>query len=120
MITYDINETLMKLSDYNKLASYYNLQKINLKPNEYAIIANYENIEKLRNESLKLGTKIILSGKEYKPKYTKCINGFLHMTSTKTNTGFIVLNDEAINEELKEISILIANYKKESKEEKKI
>lgn len=117
-LIYNSYESFMKLSDYNKLAEYFDLEILNLKDDEYALIADYDEWANIRNESLKLGTKIHLSGKEYKPKYKKHVNGFMYMSSNHINTGYFVVPDDALDESMHEKNILIANYKGDNKEEK--
>lgn len=39
---YDMPETIMKLSDYNKMAKLYNLQEYSLNSDEYILVSNYK------------------------------------------------------------------------------
>lgn len=118
MYEFYINETFIKLSDYNKIAELYNLEKLNLNKNEYILVANYENMGEIRNKSLELNTKITLNNIDYYPKYKKYKEGFIDIAANHSNTGFFVVADEALkNAELKE-NILLANYKSKNKEEK--
>ena len=47
------------------------------------------------NDALKTNPKIVIDGKEYLPRYDKCVDGFYEMAGNKINDGFIVLPDSA-------------------------
>lgn len=94
-LIYDHKVELMKLSDYNKLVKSLNLKKISLDDNQYAYVANYEMSVNLENDALKTNPKIVIDGKEYLPRYDKCVDGFYEMAGNKINDGFIVLPDSA-------------------------
>lgn len=91
-----ITEELMRLSDYNYLAQMYHLPKIQLKEDEYAMVADFDVMKKLRDASLKQGNPISLNGKEYKPAYDMCVDGFVDITFMPMNVGFIVMPDDAL------------------------
>lgn len=115
-LMYDTAESMLKLSDYNKIAEAFNLDKITLNSNEYAIIADFDQWIMIRNEALKENTPITINNKTYYPKYNECINGFIEMTSNHINIGIIVLPDEALTDDLIEANYLIANYKSDDKD----
>ena len=117
-LIYDTAETFIKLSDYNRLANRYGLEKISLNSDEYAIIADFDQWSAIRNEALKRGATLTLLGKEYHPKYDECINGFLYMTSNHINTGIFVVPDEAVSDAIREQNIFIADYNADTDEEK--
>ncbi len=117
-LMYNMPEDLMKLSDYNKIAKLYNLEAVSLNENEYIIIANYDNWNKVREEALKLNTPININGKTLYPKEQEIINGFVHMSSTHSNMGIIILPDEIIDETMLGSKILVANYNATTKEER--
>lgn len=73
----------------------------------------------IRNEALKLGTKINILGKEYKPKYSEVKFGYILMSTSHTNTGIILVPDNApLTEEYKEQYILAANYNAATEEKR--
>lgn len=113
-LIYDHKVELMKLSDYNKLVKSLNLEKISLDDNQYAYVANYEMSVNLENDALKTNPKIVIDGKEYLPRYDKCVDGFYEMTSNKTNDGFIVLPDSAFVNSKKTFEFLVADYNGET------
>lgn len=109
-LIYDYKVELMKLSDYNKLVKSLNLEKISLDDNQYAYVANYEMSVNLENDALKTNPKIVIDGKEYLPRYDKCVDGFYEMAGNKINDGFIVLPDSAFVNSKKTFEFLVADY----------
>ena len=109
-LMYDDNVLLMKNSDYNNVADSFNLKKVHLKDNEYALVGNYKNMLTLKEEALKMNTKIVLDNKEYFPKYSKAISGFYEMSGNEVEIGFIVLPDNALENAKMNKSYLIADY----------
>lgn len=115
----DTKEEIVKLSDYNKVAQMYGLEKQSLKNDEYIIVANYKDFINIRNGGLKAGAKININGIEYRPKFEKCVDGFIEMNSSYANSGFLVVPDSAAETCVKSKEIMIANYTANSKEERK-
>lgn len=113
-LIYDHKVELMKLSDYNKLVKSLNLKKISLDDNQYAYVANYEMSVNLENDALKTNPKIVIDGKEYLPRYDKCVDGFYEMAGNKINDGFIVLQDNAFVNSKKTFEFLVADYNGET------
>ena len=109
-LRYDDYIVLMKNSDYNNLANNYNLEKINLNSDQYAVVGNYKEMIDIKNEALKRNTEIIVNQRIYLPKYKKAINGFYEMGSQKSEIGFIVLPDDALNENQKISNKMVADY----------
>ena len=115
----DTKEEIVKLSDYNKVAQMYGLEKQSLKNNEYIIVANYKDFINIRNGGLKAGTRVTINGIEYRPKFDKCVDGFIEMSGSYANSGFFVVPDSAIETCVKSKEIMIANYNVNNKEERK-
>lgn len=109
-LRYDDYIVLMKNSDYNNLANNFNLEKINLNSDQYAVVGNYKEMIDIKNEALKRNTEIIVNQRIYLPKYKKAINGFYEMGSQKSEIGFIVLPDDALNENQKISDKMVADY----------
>ena len=109
-LRYDDYIVLMKNSDYNNLANNFNLEKINLNSDQYAVVGNYKEMIDIKNEALKRNTEIIVDQRIYLPKYKKAINGFYEMGSQKSEIGFIVLPDDALNENQKISNKMVADY----------
>lgn len=117
-LSYNIREDLVKLSDYNHLAKLYNKKELTLKDNEYVIIANYKMMADIRNLALKNNTKLTINGKDYYPKYQECQDGFIELSGSATNTGVIILPDNALEGIHPYKNVLAANYQADTKEEK--
>ena len=118
LLAYQDKETLIKLSDYNRLAKLYNKKELTLKDNEYVIIANYKMMADIRNISLKNNTKLTINSKDYYPKYQECQDGIIELSGSATNTGVIILPDNALEGIHPYKNILAANYQADTKEEK--
>lgn len=112
-------EMIMKLSDYNKIAKLYGNKEYTLNDDEYLIIANYESNAEMRNKGLQANAQININGSEYKPKYQKCEDSFIEISTSKTNVGIIIVPDSAnLNIENQKLWLLVANYNAKNKEEK--
>lgn len=112
-------EMIVKLSDYNKIAKLYGNKEYTLNDDEYLIIANYESIAEMRNKGLQANAQININGSEYKPKYQKCEDSFIEISTSKTNVGIIIVPDSAnLNIENQKLWLLAANYNAKNKEEK--
>lgn len=119
-LLYNQTIDLMKLSDYNALAEKFNLEKYNLKENEYIVIVNYDYMASIINTGLKNNPELLLNNETYHSKYKKCQDGFYELNSSRSNTGFIVLPDKALENHTSIAEFLLANYKndKEKTEDK--
>ena len=115
----DTLERIMKLSDYNKIAKLYGNEQYSLKEDEYIIVCNYEGIANIRNFGLRENTIINLNGKEYKPKYNECKDGFIQISTSKTNVGIILVPDSCnLGKKEQKLWFLAANYNAKTDEEK--
>ena len=112
----DTAETIMRISDYNQIAKRYGQKQYQLSDHQYMIIANFENMIALRNEALKINKPIHLLNQTYLPKYQTCQEGFVIPSSNESNSGIILVPDQAVNESLRAQNIMIANYKANDKE----
>ena len=116
-------DTLQRLDVYKYLKDVvdintYRLEEITLKDNEYVIIANYKMMADIRNIALKSNTKLTINSKDYYPKYQECQDGFIELSGSATNTGVIILPDNALECIYPYKNILAANYQADTKEEK--
>lgn len=118
LLAYNVREDLVKLSDYNRLAKLYNKKELTLKDNEYVIISNYKMMADIRNIALKNNTKLTINSKNYYPKYQKCQDGIIELSGSATNTGVIILPDNALEGIHPYKNVLAANYQADTKEEK--
>ena len=109
-LKYDTKESIMKISDYNKVARFYGNEEYSLKEDEYMIVADFKSMIEIRNIALKNGEQINLFGHTLKPKYDSCRDGFLEMSSNHINTGIILVSDNVIDENYLIQNHLIGNY----------
>lgn len=109
-LQYDTKESIMKISDYNKVAKFYGNEEYSLKDDEYMIVADFKSMVEIRNIALKNGEQINLFGHTLKPKYDSCRDGFLEMSSNHINTGIILVSDNVIDENYLIKNHLIGNY----------
>ncbi|WP_028043090.1 ABC transporter permease [Candidatus Stoquefichus massiliensis] len=116
----DSAEKIMRLSDYNKVAKRYNKPLLQLKDHEYMVVANFSGMIPLRNEALKMNTQIQLLGETYHPAIQECQDGFLVPSANQSNSGIVVVPDNAVNESMKEENVLIADYQANDEVKKQI
>ena len=119
MLAYDTPETVIKISDYNKVAALYGNEQYSLNDDEYMVLCDFEQMIDLRNEALKQNSNIEINGKTYHAKYKECKDGFVLMSTSNMNAGIILVPDSfEIKEEYTEQYFLAANYNAETEEEK--
>lgn len=103
-------EDIMKLSDYNKVAALYGNEQYSLSSDEYIIVADFKSMAEVRNKALDKGVKIALNGELLKPKYNRCSDGFVQMSSNHINIGIVVVPDEVLETMLPTGEYYIGNY----------
>ena len=119
MLAYDTPESVIKISDYNKIARLYGEREYSLNDDEYIVLCDFEQMINLRNEALKGNSNIQINGKTYHSKYNECQDGFVFMSTSNMNAGIILVPDSfEIKEENTEQFFLAANYNAETEEEK--
>ena len=119
MLAYDTPETVIKISDYNKVAALYGNEQYSLNDDEYMVLCDFEQMIDLRNEALKQNSNIEINGKTYHAKYKECKDGFVLMSTSNMNAGIILVPDNfEIKKENTEQYFLAANYNAETEEEK--
>lgn len=116
-LQYDTKESIMKISDYNKVARFYGNEEYSLNDNEYMVVADFASMVNIRNIALENGEAINLFGHTLKPKYDSCQDGFVEMSSNHINTGIIVVPDEVVPEDYLIQNHLIGNYRTSDKKE---
>ena len=113
-------EQIMKISDYNKIASKYGIEQYTLEDDEYIMTCDFVNMKKMRNIALEDGNNTItINGKEYNSKYNECKYGFVAMSTGYSNDGLILVPDNVeLTDEDKLRTILVANHNTSTSEEK--
>ena len=65
MLTYDSLEPVVKVSDYNKIATLYGQEQYTLNDDEYIVLCDFDSQKVLRDEALKANSEIEIEGKTY-------------------------------------------------------
>lgn len=119
MLEYGRGEEIVKISDYNKIASLYGIEQYELEDNEYIVLCDFDSMQSIRNLVLKDGNNLEIAGKEYVSKYNECKSGFIVMSTNHVNTGIILVPDSCnLTDEMKKQTLLVANYNANTDEEK--
>lgn len=111
-------QTLIKISDYNKVAKLLGKETFSLKNNEYIITSDQDYMTKVFNKELQTNSKLIIDGKEYNSKYNEVKNISLSLDDSYQNIGMIILPDDAFSNAKQETNKFYANYKSNDKKEK--
>jgi len=119
-LIYSSKEKIIKISDYNKIAELYGIEKYTLNDDEYIMICEFDSQVQIRNRVLVDGNNTLeIAGNKYKSKYGKCKEGFINMSTSHTNIGFLVVPDSCnLTEEMKVKYFLASNYNARTDEEK--
>ena len=119
MLSYEMAESIIKVSDYNKIAELYGEEQYTLNDDEYIVLCNYEQMINIRNQTLNTNSNIEINGKTYHSKYNECKDGFIYMATTEMNAGIILVSDNfEISDEYIEEYLLVANYNADTDEGK--
>ena len=111
---------VIKISDYNKIASFYGRDTYTLNDDEFILLADYVQMIEYENKALSEGVTISINGQKYHNKYNECMEGLIDMSGNKSNTGIVIVPDNTdINGSVYVRSYLMANYEgdKDKKEE---
>ena len=109
---------VMTIGDYNSVARLYGNSTYELNDDEYIIVADYKNMVMIRNQALKKGITLSVNGKEYKPRYSECMDGFVQIGVQNMNDGILVVPDNAVKPQQVRNMGLSADYRADTKEER--
>ena len=109
---------VMTISDYNSVERLYGNSTYELNDDEYIIVADYKNMVMIRNQALKKGIILSVNGKEYKPRYDECKDGFVQIGVQNMNDGILVVPDNAVKPQQVRSMGLSADYRADTKEER--
>lgn len=109
---------VMTIGDYNSIARLYGNSTYELNDDEYIIVADYKNMVMIRNQALKKGITLSVNGKEYKPRYSECMDGFVQIGVQNMNDGILVVPDNAVKPQQVRNMGLSADYRADTKEER--
>lgn len=105
-------ETFVHSGDYNRVAKWFELPKVELEKDEYAVLANFSPVLEIRNKALALGKNITIAGRTLKPKYAECIYGSIELEMSNLNAGLIIVPDDVdlAKDSSSTREVLLANY----------
>ena len=109
---------VMTIGDYNSVARLYGNSTYELNDDEYIIVADYKNMVMIRNQALKKGITLSVNGKEYKPRYNECKDGFVQIGVQNMNDGILVVPGNAVKPQQVRNMGLSADYRADTKEER--
>lgn len=109
---------VMTIGDYNSVARLYGNSTYELNDDEYIIVADYKNMVMIGNQALKKGIILSVNGKEYKPRYNECKDGFVQIGVQNMNDGILVVPDNAVKPQQVRNMGLSADYRADTKEER--
>lgn len=111
-LKYETKEEIIKISDYNRIARLYGNEEYELSDDEYIVLCNFDGVKNLRNMVLSNGrNELEICSKMYKSKYNECKDGYIYISSSRTNTGIILVPDSCmLDEDDKEMYFLASNY----------
>ncbi|MBQ6040808.1 MAG: FtsX-like permease family protein [Oscillospiraceae bacterium] len=116
-LRYDTVETVVRLSDYNKLLQLYGKEPLEMNADECIILANYSSMIDVRNRVLSLNQSVEVFGHTLHSRYPGCVDGFISMSGSRTNLGIIVIPDEIADERFASRDYFIGRYAAESEEQ---
>ncbi len=114
----EAEQTLIKISDYNKIAELLGKETFSLANNEYIICSDQEYMTRVFNQELQTDSKLIIDGKEYNPRYKEVKNISLSLDDNYQNMGMIILPDNVLDKAKQETNKFYANYNVNNKNEK--
>ena len=108
MMNFDIS--FLKLSDYNAIMKLYGQKQIELNDGEYAVSANASGMPEIYDKLLEDGTEITVFGNTLKPDSEKCEISSFYPDMNASNTGTIIVPDNAVSDEYRGVDYFIGNY----------
>ena len=107
--------SFLKLSDYNAIMKLYGQKQIELGNGEYAVSANASGMPEIYDKLLEDCPEITVFGNTLKPGRKKCIISSFYPDMQASNTGTIIVPDNAVSEEYRGIDYFVGNYKASDK-----
>lgn len=112
----DSMEDVVKVSDYNALMRLYGREELSLDKDSFIVLCNYGSMKNLRDSALEKGMEINVFGKTLRSQYDSCVDGFISLTSSKSNLGIVIVPDDVVDESCVHVEYFIGNYLSEDKE----
>jgi putative ABC transport system permease protein len=102
--------SFLKLSDYNAIMELYGQNQIELGDGEYAVSANASGMPEMYDKLLESSPEITVFGNTLKPSSEKCIISSFYPDMQASNTGTIIVPDNAVSEEYRGVDYFVGNY----------
>ncbi|MBO6165210.1 MAG: ABC transporter permease [Eubacterium sp.] len=109
-VTMDSTETLVSLTDYNKIARIFGAEELKLAEDEYAMVGDLSVVVAARTNAIKAGHSFTFNGHTLTPGYLDCKQGAIMMSMNKCNEGVVVVNDEVLEGLASSWQVLYADY----------
>ncbi len=109
---------VMKISDYNKVATLYGNKTYELDDDEFIMLTDYKSFVDMYNMALKNGVTIEMNGKKLKAGYNECQYGFVQIAAQHMNNGIILVADNTVDESQCSSVGMCADYSVSSKADK--
>ncbi len=109
-LDYTAPESIVKLSDYNRLMTLYGKEHLSLDKDEFIPVCNYLSSKELRNRQLESNNRINVFGRELTAAYPTCVDGFIELSATMSCTGIFVVDDDVVDEAFKYHDYFIGNF----------
>ncbi len=115
---FDALETMIGVSDYNRLMKLYGREGITLENDEYVMLCDYKEWKDMRDMSLRDGGNITVLGHNLHSKTKECQDGFVTISAQHINIGILVVPDVVVSGARPRVSYFMGNYSATAKEEK--
>ena len=115
---FDALETMIGVSDYNRLMKLYGREGITLENDEYVMLCDYKEWKDMRDMSLRDGGNITVLGHKLHSKTKECQDGFVTISAQHINIGILVVPDAVVSGARPRVSYFMGNYSAAAKEEK--
>lgn len=115
---FDSIETMIGVSDYNRLMKLYGRDGISLENDEYVLLCDYKEWKDMRDMSLKDGGDITAFGHTLHSKTKECQDGFVTISAQHINIGIFVVPDAVVAGARPRVSYFMGNYSVAAEEEK--
>lgn len=99
MVQWDTPTEIVKVSDYNQLATLYGEKTFSLEENEYITLCNFKTFLDLQNQYLAEQGELVISGNVYISKYDACQEMMLMLGEQRTTFNVIILPDNAVEQD---------------------
>ena len=116
-LIYDAPESVVRLSDYNKLMRLYGREPLEMNADECIVLANFSSMIDIRNRVLSADRSVEVFGHKLHSRYPGCADGFISMSSNRVNIGIIVIPDAIADERFASKDYFIGHYAAQSDEQ---